>query len=121
MEFHPETLVLRVDETVGMAAIAIDMAQAAGQPAIGHKNSDLMKRLGRKRPEVPHGSGTAQVGLGMPLLRMDEIGKFVGIAHEEDWRVIADQVPVAFIGVELQCESPHIALCIRRAALASDG
>ena len=38
---------------------------------------------------------------------------------EEDGRVVADQVPVALLGVELDCEAPGVARRVRRAALAA--
>ena len=56
----------------------------------------------------------------MTLLRVDEIGEFQRIAHEEDRRVIADEIPVAFAGVELQREAAHIALRIGGAELTSN-
>src|SRR3546814_11119174 len=40
---------------------------------------------------------------------------------EEVWRVVADDVPVAFLGVELQGEAADVTLGISRSALAGDG
>jgi hypothetical protein len=33
--------------------------------------------------------------LGVALLRVDEVRELERIAHEEHWRVVADQIPVA--------------------------
>ncbi len=57
----------------------------------------------------------------MALLGVDEVGEFQRIAHEEDRRVVADDVPVAFLGVEAQREAAHVALGVGGAALAGHG
>jgi len=44
-----------------------------------------------------------------------------GITDEEDGRVVAREVPVALLGVELQREAPGIADGIRRARLPGWG
>ena len=62
-----------------------------------------------------------QVGLRIALLRVDEVGELQRIAEEEHGRVVADHVPVAFFGVELQGEAARIALGVGRALFAADG
>ncbi len=121
MEFDPEPFLLRVDETVGVAAVAVDVAKALGQAAVGHEDGDLVQRFGRERPKIPHGGVAAQIGFGMAFLGVDEVGKFIGITHEEDRRVVADQIPIALVGVKLQGEAPHVALGVGGAAFAGDG
>lgn len=37
---------------------------------------------------------------GMPLLRVNEARKVVGIAYEEDRRVVAHRIPIALLGIE---------------------
>ena len=106
---------------VGVRAVAVDVATAVRQAAIRHQDRHLMQAFRRQRPEIPHRGRRAQVGLRMALLRVDEVGELQGIADEEHRRVVADEVPVAFLGVELQREAAHVALGIRRAAFAGDG
>jgi hypothetical protein len=63
-------------------------------------------------PDCPvrvHGWRT-QIRPGMALL--DEIGELVRVAHEEHRRIVADQIPVAFLGVELDGEAAHVAFGI---------
>src|SRR5712671_4953214 len=57
----------------------------------------------------------------MPLLGMDEVRELQRVAHEEYRRIVADQVPVAFFGIEAQREAAHVALGVGGAALAGDG
>ena len=45
---------------------------------------------------------------------MDEIGEFQRVADEEDRRVVADQVVVAVIGVELDREAARVTDRLRR-------
>ncbi len=72
-----------------------------------------MGRLGRERPEVPLHVVAAQAGVGQALLRVNEVREFHGLTHEEDWRVVADEVVVAFFGVELEGEAAHVAVRVR--------
>ena len=58
-----------------------------------------------------------RLGLGC----VNEIRKFHRVLNEEDGNVVADQIPIALIGIELDRETSHIAHGIRRAAFANDG
>jgi hypothetical protein len=60
----------------------------------------------------------AQVGARVALDRVVEVGKLQRVAQEEHRRVVADQIPVAFLGVELDGEAADVALGVGRAALA---
>jgi hypothetical protein len=50
-----------------------------------------------------------------------EVGEAQGIAEKEHRRVVADNVPIAFLGVELDRETANVPLGIGRAALARHG
>ena len=58
---------------------------------------------------------------GSRLMAWLRSGKCSGIAEEEHRRVVADEVPVAFFGVELQREAANVALGVGGAALAGHG
>src|SRR3546814_7253274 len=49
----------------------------------------------------------AQARIGKSLLAADEVRKLHRVAHEEDRRVVADQIVVALVGVELQRSEEH--------------
>ena len=55
------------------------------------------------------------------LDRMDDVRKLHRVLDEEHRDVVADEVPVAFVGVELDREAAHVARGIGRAALAGNG
>ena len=104
-----------------MAAIAIHVAIALGQAAVGHQDRDLVQAFRRQRPEIPHRGRAAQIGLGIALLGADEIREFIGVANKKHRGVVADQVPIAVLGIVLHGKAAHVALGIGRAAFAGHG
>ncbi len=66
-------------------------------------------------------SGGAQVGLRVALDGTVQVREVVRVAQEEDRGVVADQVPVPLLGVELHGEAADVAFRIRRAAFPGDG
>jgi hypothetical protein len=50
---HPELLAGRIDPQVGVGAIAIHVPPRAGQPALTHQISYLMRRFGIAAPRNP--------------------------------------------------------------------
>ena len=59
------------------------------------------------------------VGLGFN--RVDEVRKLDGVLNEEDGDVVADEVPVAFLGVELHCKATNVAREVERSLASRDG
>ena len=55
------------------------------------------------------------------LERVNDVGKFDGVADEKDGEVVTDEVPVAVFGVELDGKPARIAGDFRRIATADDG
>ena len=80
-----------------------------------------MQAFGRQRPKIPHHRRVLQVGLRVPLLRVDEVPELQRIPHKKHRRVVPHHVPVTLFGVELQRESTWIALRVGRPLLAADG
>ena len=54
------------------------------------------------------------------LRRVDQIGKLYRVLNEEHRDVVADDVPIALLGVELDGEAAHVARKVRRALVAGD-
>jgi len=52
---------------------------------------------------------------------MDEVGKFDGVLDEENRDVVADQVPIAFLGVKLDGKPAYVTRGVGRARAACDG
>ena len=66
------------------------------------------------------GSRLREAAIGLHFHGMDEVREFDGILDKENWDVVAHQVPVPFLGIELHREAPDVALGVGRAALAGD-
>jgi hypothetical protein len=109
---HPDPLALRVDPHVGVAGVPVHVPPTLREAAVAHQPDHLVRRLREQRPEVPLHIVAAQVVLGQPLLRPDEVLEVHRVLDEEDRRVVADHVVVALAGVELQREAaqvpPHV-------------
>ena len=61
-----------------------------------------------------------EAAVGLLLDGVDEVGKLDGVLNEEDRNVVADDVPVAFLGIELHGKAAHIASEVGRALAAGD-
>nr|GEU28579.1 hypothetical protein [Tanacetum cinerariifolium] len=121
VELDPEPLVFRADEAEGMAAEAVHVAVALGYAAVAHDDGDLVQRFGQQSPEVPVVFGRTQVGFRIAFDHVVEVGELERIAEEEHGRVVAHDVPVALLGIELDGEAADVAFGIGRAALAGHG
>ena len=118
VELDPRALAGRVDPLEGVRAEAVHVAQAGRDPAITEEPHELVGGLGRVGEEAPDVVGLLPVGVGIGLLRVDEVGELDAVADEEDRRVVADQIPVRVFGVELDREAPRITNAVGRAARA---
>ena len=54
------------------------------------------------------------------LHRMDQIGKLDGVLNEKHRDIVADEIEVAFVGVELDGEAAHVTRQVDRARAARD-
>ena len=52
---------------------------------------------------------------------VDEIRKFDCVLDEEDWNVVAYEVPVSLLGIEFDGKTSHIARCIDGTRTAGNG
>ncbi len=121
VELDPDALVSRVDHAVGVAAKAVHVAVGEGDPAVAHGDRHLVERFGKGCPEVPVVLCGPHVRLRVALDGAVEVRKLVGVAYEEDGRVVSDQVPVPFFGVELHGKAADVAFRVGRTAFARDG
>src|SRR5882724_614224 len=120
VEFDPDALVCGIEEAVRMAAEAVHVTEALRNTALAHDNRDLMQSFGQQRPEVPVVISAAHAGTRIALDGVVEVGKAQRVTEKEYRRIVAYDVPVAFLGVKLQGEAADVALSVGRAALAGD-
>jgi len=62
-----------------------------------------------------------QMGLGVPLLGVNEMRELGGVSDEEDWGVVEHPVPVTVVGLQLDRKSTRVASSISRSNLTSYG
>src|SRR4030042_4414697 len=93
-----------------MTSESVHMPVSIGCATVAEKNHDLVQAFRIKTPEVPHHGRAFQVSFRITFLRMDEIREFFGILDEENRCVVSDQIPVAFLGIELYSKSSGISL-----------
>eukprot|EP00968_Pinguiococcus_pyrenoidosus_P000647 scaffold40_cov305-Pinguiococcus_pyrenoidosus.AAC.18 len=118
---HVHGLPVRIDVLEGVRAIAIHVAIAVGRAAVGEQERHLVRGLRAQRDEVPEGIRVLQMRARVALLRVNEAGEEDGVSDEEDGRVVAHEVPVAFLRVELHGVASRVPRRIRRAGLAAHG
>jgi hypothetical protein len=105
---------------------------------IGEENHDLMNRLWvlgeivlneqlskrsantRQKWTNPEHVGILEMGLRVPLLRVNEVRELGRVAKEEDRGIVEDPVPVSFLCSKLDREATGIPSTICRATLASN-
>ena len=114
-----------VDEAESVHAEALHHAVAARDRAIRHHPHQHVRRFRHQRDEIPErvvrGRRLRHAVVRLGLHRVDEVRKLHRVLDEEHRDVVADEIPVAFVGVELDREAAHVARGVGRAALARDG
>src|SRR5580765_895790 len=124
MKLHKARFALGIDKSKCMNPKTLHHAVAAGNGAIGHDPKQHMGRLRHQRHEVPECVMRRRClwhrVMWLGLDRVDQIRKFHRVLDEEDWNVVAHQVPIAFVSVELDRKSAYIPRGVSRTAFARD-
>src|ERR1700682_1172287 len=122
MEFHERRFPASVNQTEGMHTESFHKAKRARYRTIGHDPHRHMNALWRERNEIPKivmgGLPARESAVGFCFGGMNEVGKPNCVLYEKDGHIIAHDVPVAFLRVQLYCEAAHIAGKISRAFVA---
>ena len=116
-----ERLIFGIDQAEGVAAKTVHMAVGIRNTAVAHDDGHLVQCFRKRSPEIPVVFGTSHVGARVTFDGMVEVGEFKRVTQEEDRGIVADQVPVAFFGVELHGKTADIAFGIGRAAFTGHG
>ena len=101
------------------------MRKRARDGAIGHRPHDHVGGFGHQADEIPErvvGAGGLRIAaVGLHLHRVNQVGELDRVLDEEHRDVVADQIPVAFLGVELHREAADVARRVDRARAARHG
>jgi hypothetical protein len=125
VELDEVRLALVVDETVRVHAEAGHRAVAARDAAVAHHPQRVVDALRHQRHEIPERVVRARrlrhavVRLGLD--RVDQIRELHRVLDEEHRDVVADEIPVAFVGIELDGEAARVAHRVGAATFAGHG
>jgi len=115
-------LILRVDPLVGVDAETLHRAVGRRDAARAEHHADHVHRLRRLTDEVEHPVGRLPLEVHrVGLLRVDQVRELDRVANEEHREVVADEVPVAVLGVELHRKATRVTRHLRGVAAAGDG
>jgi hypothetical protein len=125
VELHKDALAIGIDHAECVHAEALHHAVAARDRAVRHDPLLHMGGLRHQRHEIPEGVVRAG-SLRHCVMRlgfdgMNEVGKLHRVLDEEHRDVVADEIPIALVGIELHGETAHVARGVGRAALAGHG
>lgn len=104
---HRHALV--VDQLVGVHAGTLHVPIVRRDAPGALYPGDHVQRFRVMLDEVVEAPGLLAIGDGVGLEGMDHVGKLDGVANEEHLQVVAHQIPVAVLGIELDREAPRIA------------
>ena len=125
MEFYECELILGVDKTERVNPKSLHEPKGPGDSAVGHDPHDHMHAFGSKAYEVPEivmgRLSLRKSSVGLLFDRMYYVRKFYRILDKENRDIITNQIPVAFLSVELDGKSSHVPRQIERALIAGDG
>ena len=112
-------LVLRIDETERVNAEPFHEAERARDGPVRHHPHDHVHAFRGQADEIPEivvsGLRLRKGAVRLLLHRMNEVRKLDRVLDEEHRNVVADDVPVAFLGIELDGKPAYIARQIERA------
>jgi hypothetical protein len=119
VELDPNTLAFFANQRERVLTEHIHIAKGGGNAPIRHRDGDLVKGFGEHRPEIPGVIGIVEPGLRIAFHRPVQAHEVVNVAKEENRGVIAHEIPVPLLGVELDGTAADVAFGIGRTAFAS--
>ena len=125
VEFDIGGLAVGIDQTEGVDAKALHHAEGTGNRPVGHDPHDHVHAFRAEADEVPEivmgGLRLRKAAIGRGLGGVDQVRKFDCVLDEEDRDIITDNVPIAFLGVELDGKTAHVARDVGRPLGPRDG
>ena len=76
-----------------------------------------MKNVGNVREEVEGPIGVLDVGHRRWFQRVDHVGKLYRVTDEKHWKVVADEIALALVSIELRGGTTRIGRAAKKEAL----
>jgi len=116
---------LGIDQAERMHAEAFHETEGARDCPVGHDPHDHVHALRSQGNEIPkvivRRLRLRKASIRLLFDRVHHVGKLNGVLDEEHRNIVADDVPVAFLSVELYGESAHIPRQVKRAFVTCHG
>ena len=90
VEFHPETLIIGINKTIGVATKTMHVTITHRNTTIRHHNGDLVQCFWQQSPEIPVIGRITQVGAWVTLYRFIQVRELTWVAEKEHWCVVTD-------------------------------
>ena len=121
MEFNPETFIVGIDKTEGVATKTVHVTVRLRQTTVAEVDGQLVEGFRQLREEIPFVDWITQVGARVTFYHVVQVREFQRIAQIEDRSVVTYQIPVTFFGIKLHGEATNVAFCIGSATFTGDG
>ncbi len=113
VELHEVRIALLVDEPERVHTKALHRPVASRNGPVGHRPHEHVRDLRHQRREVPERVVSRRRlrhrEVRFRFRRVHQVGKLHRILNEEDGDVVADEIPVAFLRVELGRKAADVA------------
>ena len=112
VEFHKSGFALRINHAEGMHTETFHHSQGTGNRTIRHDPHDHVHAFRRQGDEIPkiivRGLRLRKTTVGFLFSGVNQIRKFHGILDKKYRDVIADNVPVAFLRIQLDGKAAYV-------------
>lgn len=119
--FDVHKLALLVDPLESVASISVVFCPALRGSMVGEEHQAGVITLWSAAQKIKCSVIVEEEVFWVACLGPDHVGTLNGVTAEEDWEVQADNVVVAFLGVEFDGESTRVSGLIRKFAAKGDG
>src|SRR5580698_4180552 len=125
VKFYKGRFAFGVNQAIGVNPKSFHETKRARDCAIGHDPHRHVNAFRHERYEIPEiivrGLRLRKAAVGLLLRGVDQVRKLDRVLYEKYRDVVADDVPVTFLGVKLHGEAAHVAREIGRSFVASYG
>lgn len=114
-------VIISIDQLECVAAVPIHVAVSIRNSSVGEEDENLVGAFGAQWKKVPEHVRIFAMSARVPLLRVNETGEQERVTNKKNRCVIAHNIPITLLSVELHSETTRVTDSISRTWLATDG